>query len=51
MAMRVDSPSSLEAATTVSILSSLVEIPLILVAFSLVSRISAMQRNLIGTTA
>jgi hypothetical protein len=51
MAMRVDSPSSLEAATTVSILSSLVEIPLIFVAFSMVSKISAMQRNLIGTTA
>lgn len=47
-AMNVDSPSSLEAATSASILSSIVEIPLILVAVSLVTTISGMQKRLTG---
>lgn len=50
MSLNVDSPSSLEAATSVSILSSLVEIPLILVAVSLVVTISGMQKKLTETT-
>jgi len=46
MSMNVDSPSSLEAATMVSIISSIVEIPLIIVAVTMISRITDMQANL-----
>jgi hypothetical protein len=46
MSMTVNSPSSLEAATAVSIAAALVDIPLIFVAISLVSTIFAKQKQL-----
>ncbi len=49
MSMNVNSPSSLEAATMVSILSSLVEIPLILVAVTLITSIIKKQAKLTQT--
>ena len=49
MNMNVDSPSSLEAATMVSIVSSLVEVALILVAMVMVSSIIAKQSKLTKT--
>jgi hypothetical protein len=49
MSMNVNSLSSLEAATMVSIMSSIVEIPLILVAMTLVTRIIEKQTRLTGT--
>lgn len=49
MSMNVNSPSSLEAATMISIMSSIVEIPLILVAVTMVSRIIEKQSRLTNT--
>jgi hypothetical protein len=46
MSMKVDSPSSLEAVTMLSIISSLVEIPLILVAMAMITRIIEKQSKL-----
>jgi len=49
MSMNVNSLSSLEAATMVSILSSLVEIPLILIAVTLITSIIKKQARLTQT--
>jgi hypothetical protein len=49
LAMRVDSPASLEALTKVSISAALFEIPVILVALSLISRITRMQTKLVDS--